>query len=272
MNRLMVLSLVLVELACGNRGFGEEPSETRRRHRMAVEVDAFLTWQADAARPDEVEYIYNGAKCGIGDDGFKKALKMIAAIPFNGELLVYPVRYAPLEPNAAPIRSVPYRESLLRDLQFDKGFHVIQVSNAKSLSQVDSKRLSDTLKQAQGEWVVESSTVAGAVFHRMRGLPILIEGDTISWVQQLGRGKNGKPLWIRMRKKVLPKPEISELAVDLLPDFPEGKAWSRVGIMEIKDDELHLCVNFPQNPRPEEFRDADDGRECVVMRRVTHRP
>ena len=48
----------------------------------------------------------------------------------------------------------------------------------------------------------------------------------------------------------------------------DGQAWSRVGIMEVDGDEIHLCVNFPQGPRPTRFGKSDDGSESVLLRRV----
>jgi len=126
------------------------------------------------------------------------------------------------------------------------------------------------LTKIVGEWAIESSTGeegAGHVFVAMVGRTVLISGDRISWVEKNGRDAKGKTNWDRVSRRLVPKPEISPLAIDLVADGPY-QAWSRVAIMKVVDDELHLCVNFPQGPRPTVFEKGDDGRELVVFRRV----
>jgi uncharacterized protein (TIGR03067 family) len=123
---------------------------------------------------------------------------------------------------------------------------------------------------AAGEWVVESSTGAegsGQVFAKMIDTTIKISDDRISWVEKWGVDEKGKANWVRVDRKLVPKPEVAPEAVDLIANGPY-KAWSRVAILRIAGDEMHLCVNFPEGPRPTKFEKSDDGSEFVVLRRV----
>ena len=120
-----------------------------------------------------------------------------------------------------------------------------------------------------GEWVIESSTGTeghGQVFGDMIGTVVAIRDDRISWVEKWGVDAKGKTNWMRVSRKLVPKPELSPDAVDLVADGPY-KAWSRVAILRVDGDEMRLCVNFPQGPRPTKFEKGDDGSELVVLRK-----
>ncbi|MEX0777120.1 MAG: hypothetical protein WD042_15555 [Phycisphaeraceae bacterium] len=121
-----------------------------------------------------------------------------------------------------------------------------------------------------GEWVVESSTGTrgdGQAFVDMVSTVVTISDDRISWVEKWGTDGKGKTNWMRVSRKLVPKPDVSPDAVDLVADGPY-KAWSRVAILRVDGDEMRLCVNFPQGPRPTKFEKAGDGSEFVVLRRV----
>jgi uncharacterized protein (TIGR03067 family) len=124
--------------------------------------------------------------------------------------------------------------------------------------------------KSTGEWVIESSTGTqgtGQAFVDMIGTVVTFSDDRISWVEKWGTDGNGKTNWMRVSRKLVPKPKVSPDAVDLVADVPY-KAWSRVAILRVDGDEMRLCVNFPHGPRPTTFEKADDGSECVVLRRV----
>jgi uncharacterized protein (TIGR03067 family) len=126
------------------------------------------------------------------------------------------------------------------------------------------------IANAAGEWVVESSTGGdgkGQVFAQMIGTTIKISDDRFSWVEKWGVDEKGKANWMRVDRKLVPKPDVARDAIDLIADGPY-KAWSRVAILRIDGDEMHLCVNFPKGPRPTKFEKSDDGSEFVVLRRV----
>lgn len=133
-------------------------------------------------------------------------------------------------------------------------------------------RTASVVSDIQGEWMVVSSTGKpnrGHVFKDLvKRTPVTISGDKMSWVEGSGRDSRDRDVWIRISKRIVPRPDVSPIAVDLKPDFPEHKTWSRVAIVKSRGDEMDLCVNFPQGPRPDRFEGADDGREHVVLRRV----
>jgi hypothetical protein len=152
------------------------------------------------------------------------------------------------------------------------GSQAIPPRPSEAKDQPSLPKWSKLISSLQGEWVVVSSTGqpdSGHVFLALVKMPILISGDTMSWVEWAGLdSRQQRDHWMRLSKRIVPRPEISAVAVDLEPDFPKYKTWSRVGIIRASGDELQLCVNFPQGPRPSEFKGAEDGREYVVLRRV----
>ena len=126
------------------------------------------------------------------------------------------------------------------------------------------------IAHSAGEWVVESSTGTrgtGQVFVDLVGTVVSIRDDRVSWVEKWGTDGKGKTNWVRVSRKLVPRPEVSPAAVDLVADGPY-KAWSRVAILRVDGDEIRLCVNFPQGPRPTKFEKANDGSEFVVLRKV----
>ena len=131
---------------------------------------------------------------------------------------------------------------------------------------------SELLRNLQGEWVVVSSTGkpdSGHVFLPLvKKTAIQITADTMSWVKRDGWDGQNRDQWIRISKRIVPQPDVSSLAVNLDPDFPKYKTWSRVAIVRSRGNEIDLCVTFPQGPRPTRFTGADDGSECVLLRRV----
>lgn len=134
----------------------------------------------------------------------------------------------------------------------------------------DKGSFSAAFANSAGEWVVESSTGAqgtGQVFVDMIGTVITLSDDRISWVEKWGVDAKGKSNWMRVSRKLVAKPDVSPDAVDLDADGPY-KAWERVAILRVDGEEMQLCVNFPQGPRPTKFQKADDGSEFVVLRRV----
>ncbi|MGC4072349.1 MAG: hypothetical protein QM760_07510 [Nibricoccus sp.] len=122
-----------------------------------------------------------------------------------------------------------------------------------------------------GEWAIESSTTnkksGGHVFADMIGKSVIISEDQISWIETWGENAQGKTNWVRVSRTIVPKAEISPFAYDLIAG-DRYKAWSRVAIMRVDGDELHLCVNFPQGPRPTDFKKGNDGREFVILRKI----
>ena len=125
--------------------------------------------------------------------------------------------------------------------------------------------------QASGEWIIDSSTgqkQAGHIFVDKVGTSISISNNRMSWIERSGTDAQGKSLWVRVSRKLVPRHDISPSAVDIIADDPDYKAWSRVGIMEVLGDELRLAVNFPQGPRPTKFQKGDDGQEYTILLKV----
>lgn len=113
----------------------------------------------------------------------------------------------------------------------------------------------------QGRWTVVSSSGkpdSGHVFFDKLGQEITIHGDLLTTTE----------LDLPSTKKIIPRADVGPRAFDLEPEEPRWKTWSRVAILEVEGERLTLCVNFPQGPRPTRFQAAEDGRECVVMRRL----
>jgi len=133
--------------------------------------------------------------------------------------------------------------------------------NAESPNKATPKKVT-SLSDLQGGWrVVSTSGQAdkGHVFLDSVGKTILFEDD----IMHLEYMDN------QITKKIVFRPEVSGDAIDVEPDDPKWKTWSRIGIARIKDGQLQLCLTFPQGPRPTTFEHVDDGRELIILQSTT---
>src|SRR5690349_13490208 len=113
----------------------------------------------------------------------------------------------------------------------------------------------DVVAAWAGDWVIESSTgtESGQVFARMIGTVVTVSDGRMSWVEQHGVDQRGKPNWSWVDRKLVPRLDVSPVAVDIVADDGRYKAWSRKAILRIVDDEMHLCVNGRGGVRPTKF-------------------
>ena len=120
------------------------------------------------------------------------------------------------------------------------------------------KQPTNTLSALQGEWMVRASNgdpKRGHVFSALVGRTVLIKGDTLAFTDFMGS---------ELRTiKVGPSAPICTIDIDGPP-----KRWKRLGVFQVEGDRWTLSVNFPQNARPSDFKNVNDGREVVVLDRV----
>lgn len=126
-----------------------------------------------------------------------------------------------------------------------------------------SREAQSLSKKMQGKWLVISSSgepARGNVFVENVSKTIFIQNDILQ-MESLGR---------QITKKIIFRSDLNHDSIDLEPDKPRWKTWSRIGIVKVEGEFLYLCVNFPNNPRPTQFTEADDGRELVILRRINN--
>jgi uncharacterized protein (TIGR03067 family) len=125
------------------------------------------------------------------------------------------------------------------------------------------------LERLQGRWKVKSSSGApdhGNVFLALIDQVVRIEGDRLSFADHASDAQ-GSPIDVPVTKIITLLADTRPQAVDLR-QTSDAKGWSRLGVAVLRGATLVLCVNFPQNPRPDSVEPADDGREVAVLERL----
>lgn len=122
------------------------------------------------------------------------------------------------------------------------------------------------VQKLSGMWqVVSSQNDGNDLTEKVRGYRYQFDGQLMKLLDRTGRPvprADGKPDERAFLIKVLTNPKTIDMTIQV-----KGKAYLALGIYQLQDNELMLCLAEPGAPRPTEFK-SRQGITLVVLQRL----